>query len=342
MRFVLKNLFKGKIPKVNFFKEIFLQTSYFSLSKKIFRSIDEFKPDIIYLWISDSFWCDSVLKISKKLEIPYVIHFMDNHLESKFEDTFDEHIQNRFKSKAENLIKNANLIYTISETMADEYSKKWDCECKVFRGSLDFEEWANLRCRDIKDKNINITYVGSIEKYQIDALEDVTLAIQELNNTKQVNLNLYVNKREKLILKQKYSNNHFIKIYDHPQFIDLREILKNSSILISFYSFDNEAINYYKYSFATKIVPYMASGTPILIYGPKGINPVEYSRKGEWAEIVDSNNIQIIKSSILKLLTNQNHSEDLISKAFQVAKTDHDMKNNSDRFLRSLEASKFK
>ena len=321
------------------FKDLLIQTSYFSLNSSRLNSVKNFNPDEIYGWASDSLWADSILKISKQLKIPYVIHFMDNQVGVHHEDLLDKILNSRFNKKLDTLVTNANAVFVISEMMSKEYSHKWGCKCEVFRGSIDGSNWPDPSSTfQQSNKKKIITYVGSVEKHQVNALLDIIECVEELNDLNEsISLNLYLNEKDKMLVNEKLSTMKSVQFFKHPEFNMLRDTLIKSDILISFYSFDQSSFDYYKLSFATKIVPFMLSGRPILIYGPKGINPVEYAKSGNWAEVVDNQSIKSLKLSIKKLLDDQDFSLKISSQARHIALKDHDLMINSQRFLKSME-----
>lgn len=333
----IKNLIiKRKLLSLDVLKKILLETSYFEVSNKTFNSIKKFNPTIIYAWASDSFWTESIKRISARLDLPYVIHFMDNQIGLQKTNEIDKVIQKRFINNMDALVMNAKSIFVISELMSKEYSQRWNKECHVYRGSIDSRDWPKEDNKKISDLK-KITYVGSVEKYQVNSLLDIIKSIEMLNKSDEnIELNLYLNHQNKKNLNS-LINSDFVKIHQHPEFKMLRKILINSDILISFYSFNKTAIDYYRLSFPTKIVPFMLSDVPILMYGPKNINPIEYAKKGNWAEIVDEQSIEQLNISIKYILNNEDYRRKISQKARHVAENEHDLEKNSERFLKSLE-----
>ena len=51
-------------------------------------------------------------------------------------------------------------------------------------------------------------------------------------------------------------------------------------------NFDAETVAFIRYSMPTKVPAYMASGTPILVYGPRGTAQVDYAARDGWGHVV--------------------------------------------------------
>ena len=52
--------------------------------------------------------------------------------------------------------------------------------------------------------------------------------------------------------------------------------LQQADFLLHVESFDEDDINFFKYSLSTKIPEYLSVGRPIICYGPKNVGTVEY------------------------------------------------------------------
>ena len=102
------------------------------------------------------------------------------------------------------------------------------------------------------------------------------------------------------------------------------------------FGFDKQTINYYRYSFATKIVPYMLSGRPIFVYGPDEIEPVRYAIKGGWASVVREHDSKLLINTINKLISDKDERDNLAKRAWVAGVAEHDLYSNVNRFKNSL------
>jgi glycosyltransferase involved in cell wall biosynthesis len=53
----------------------------------------------------------------------------------------------------------------------------------------------------------------------------------------------------------------------------------------------------------SKLADCMASGTPILVYGPPGLPVVEYARREGWGQVVDSRDPAALRGAVRDLMT---------------------------------------
>jgi glycosyltransferase involved in cell wall biosynthesis len=111
------------------------------------------------------------------------------------------------------------------------------------------------------------------------------------------------------------------------------QVFSQADLLVLPINFDASSLDYVGYSFQTKLPEYMASGTPILIYGPTRSPNVRYALQETFAEVVDRPGKEPVKRGIFEMMRNQekrtrfgrrgreiafkNHSADTVRKRFR-------------------------
>lgn len=186
------------------------------------------------------------------------------------------------------LMKQSTKLIVLTKHLAEDFSK--GTPYIVIEGILDEKKIRDLVAQsDYKDNSseekIKIIYTGSVEeKYGIGKIVE---AIQMLNSEK-VQLDIYGKGNfVKKIQKNKYKNVFY------KGFLPYKEILKvqnNADFLINARSNNDE---YVKYSFPSKTMEYLASGTPVISTMLSGI-PDNY--KNHLIEIKNSSPIEIKKT----------------------------------------------
>jgi glycosyltransferase involved in cell wall biosynthesis len=130
-----------------------------------------------------------------------------------------------------------------------------------------------------------------------------------------------------------------VEIRPHPPAEGLRAALTQADALILAYGFDPRTIEYYRYSFPTKLVPYMLSATPILAYGPPSIAPIDYVVKGGWARTVTTKSPDALASELRNLMQSPGDRLGLGRLAHQAACREHDEPVVAARFREYLRAA---
>ena len=86
----------------------------------------------------------------------------------------------------------------------------------------------------------------------------------------------------------------------------------------------------------TRVPAYMASGTPILVYGPSNVAQVQYAEKLSWGLVVINRDIKLLKEAIICLIKNSKLRVKLSACACATARVGHDMQLVQENFRTSL------
>jgi hypothetical protein len=113
-------------------------------------------------------------------------------------------------------------------------------------------------------------------------------------------------------------------------------VLNAADLLVLAYGFDVSCIQYYRYSFATKVVPYMLSGRCILAYGPHSIEPIAYLQRGGWGAVVCQQGTENLAKAIEELMRAPERRHEWARLAYGAGLEEHDLDANSERFLASI------
>ena len=81
-----------------------------------------------------------------------------------------------------------------------------------------------------------------------------------------------------------------------------------------------------------KLAECMASGTPILVYGPPGLPVVEYARRDGLGKVVDRCDPEALRAAICELMGSAALREQLGRTARRLAAERHDAKTISESF----------
>lgn len=315
---------------------LLVQNSRVSFPVGIGRAMDAFRPQVIYAWTGDSLWTEVVAAAVRRCRVPYVIHFMDNHAGLQPETPLERTLHPAFLRRLGRVVAGAAAIYTISDSMGQAYQTLFGKRYEVFHGLLDTAAWPRRSPRPA-GRPFTLAFTGSVERGQTLGLADVAAAVDRLvAGGRAIRLILYLTDQYKQQWAEELAKYVCIEVRRHPDFAQLADALAGADLLVLAYGFDEHTINYYRYSFATKIVPYMLSGTCILAYGPPTIEPIAYARRGGWAAVVDERDVDALTDRIAALVGDANQRARLAVAAHEAALDEHDLIRNTKRFRDSL------
>lgn len=291
---------------------------YLAIYKKVNSKIKDFDPDIILLVPMRYSTLLEGYVVHKKINKPIVVYLMD--------DTFHDkgyHIGGYRQKIIYDLLLKANGWIMISRYLSEELSNRYNIqknEVLILHNPVD-------TTNSIKDflplerEKFIIAYAGSIHPFHADALLNIARAVYEL---RQEGID---------IVLQIYTRQDFWQHYDYyfrsfqvvnGGFIvyeNLFDTLNNADILLCTTSFDKQYFNLVSTSVFTKISDYMASGRPVLSYGPSYSANNRYLIENEVGLVFESNDIADLKSYLLKIRDEKYLQNQIIIKQFVFLKS---------------------
>jgi glycosyltransferase involved in cell wall biosynthesis len=105
-----------------------------------------------------------------------------------------------------------------------------------------------------------------------------------------------------------------------------------ADLLVLPVNFDRASRRFIQYSMPAKIAAYLASGTPLLVYGPADVPPVCYAREHGVAVIVDVQSPRVLAQAIAKVLGDEQLRARLTARAVTLARERHDIGSVLSRF----------
>jgi glycosyltransferase involved in cell wall biosynthesis len=132
--------------------------------------------------------------------------------------------------------------------------------------------------------------------------------------------------------------------WDHPKIIfhgwvgqsELPDVLRTADILFLPFSFAPEERHTVKTAFPSKTADYLASGTPILVFGPEYSTLVDYARREGFGEIVMEPDGELLVRAIQRIARDAGHREMLSQRALTVFSRHHDIAQQRAAFVRLL------
>ena len=315
-----------------------LQAScWFRAPRSVERRIRAFHPDVVYAWAADSLWARTLSKMAARYGVPFVIHFMDNHVELEARTPRERALAAVFRPTLANVASRASVLYTISDSMGEAYRGYWKKRHEVYRGANDIAlwTWSAPRARAADDL-FEIGFTGSADRSQIRALADIAAALDVLvRRGRRVRLVLYLTEQYERAARPFLERFDCVEFRRHPDMASLREALVALDALILAYAVDDESKQYYRYSFATKMAAYMLSARPILAYGPEHIEPVAYAvRTG--ALLLPDRDRNKLADAIDRFIADEPLRQRMARAAWETGRREHDRDAQAARFLASL------
>lgn len=260
-------------------------------TKELDLWIREQKPTSIFFAAGDyTFAFKIAIYISKKYNIPLYIYFTDEYYRSEISrksllsKIYKKYYRNVFKKT----IKYSKEYFCISESMEKFYRKEFEKPGKVLMNTTNFK-----KSPIHKNSNILMSYIGNLEYGRWENILDIANVVERLNkkyNNKIIFQVYSGEKNKKIIDKLNNTSGVFYKKHINPT--EVIKKINESDILLHTENFKKYNMMMVKYSISTKIPDCLASGKPLLVYGPSEVAAINY---------IQENNAGIVATNIDEL-----------------------------------------
>lgn len=282
----------------------------------------DFDPELIYLQVSTR---DTILfarELKGYLKVPSVIHVMDdwpstiskNGILKKY---WGRKIDREFRE----LMDGTDLFLSISDAMSSEYKKRYDKDFIPFHNPIDIQFWTQQTKSGyrLKGEHVKVLFSGRIGIGVGESLLDLSHAIESLN-LDGIKVKLYVqstSKDNKTLNKLRESKN--VVINPIADYSELPKIFSEADILAITNDFDQESVDYLRYSMPTKASEYMISGTPIIVYSHAETAVSRFFTSNECGHCVNERNLDQLKNGLALLIKNEQYRQGLSNNAIKIA-----------------------
>ncbi|MBQ4573413.1 MAG: hypothetical protein IJA80_09070 [Clostridia bacterium] len=292
-------------------------------SQELIDFIDDYKPDVLFMPIYfSSYLNDILLFIKKHTDVPMIGYISDdNYTLKQFSLSPFYWLERLYKRrKVKKSVNKCDLLYVISDVQKEEYEKIFNPPCKILTKCADFSD---NRKPDFKepDEVLKIVYAGNISSGRYEILSELAKSIEGINsNGKKFQMDIYtltpLKEKQKNVLSTDSVHLHPPVSYD-----EIREIQKNSDILLHCEGFSLKEKLAVHQSFSTKIVDYLETNRCILAIGDDYCASIKYFIDNNCGAVATSK--KEIKPCLMKLCSNHDLLKQYADNAWESGKKKH-------------------
>jgi len=186
------------------------------------------------------------------------------------------------------------------------------------------EEFSDATSPSLPGEPIRILYAGGIVGNAETLVRLIKTGSLERYGVPTCSLDLYVP-----LTKERFSElgwaHHLINLRGWVSNLELRRALCRADILFLPASFAKDEKAVVIAGFPTKTADYMASGKPILVFGPEYSSLVRYAREYGFAEVVTEPSDDALAKGLRDVINSPTHRRELASIALSVLSMNHDI-----------------
>jgi len=305
----------GYIAKIRQLFITVLDESKLHISKKIKKQLDVFNPEVVYTLGGSYNALKLSYKISKKYNIPIVIHHMDNWLHCiQWEDNILlKPYLRRLRKITYKCYERTNLGLTISDKMAKDFTIEIGKQHYSIMNPVKNRQMCTKKELDMKE--VIIIYAGGLHLNRFKQLIELAREMENYNQSYNYKYKLlvYTSNSDKGLYEKLFIKFDCVTFMEQVKHEHIFDVYNEADALLHVESETIQNIDYIKYSVSTKISEYLSSGKPLIYYGPSNIYLFELLSDNKIAIIIDKNK-PIMKQ--IERIANAELMSDLTDRAY--------------------------
>ena len=179
-----------------------------------------------------------------------------------------------------------------------------------------------------------IIYTGRIYWPQIESLKNLIRTVSEMNDL-EIKLKIYSPHPKEYLKEIGIIESEKVEILvASPN--EMPEIQNSADILFLPLSWNTKSQSIIDTATPGKLTDYLIAGKPILIHAPETTFLAKYAKENNFAEVVDKEDSELLKTAINKLVNNKEYASMLIQNAKKTFLKNHDATINAKIFTKII------
>lgn len=255
------------------------------LNKSFKKFIEDSKPDVVFCFgQTDPLTYKAVQYIKHNTQAKIISYYVD-HLYHQGPQYFN--FLNRIENhRLLNIAKFSDKCYAISEKMCIEYSELYSREFMLLHKGCEV-------CQPKTSLNspVRLLYAGNLYYNRDKVLIALASAIKRINQgTNKARLDIYSGSRVSAQTLSALNIPDSSTLHKARPYDEVKELMKESDIVLHVESFDKKEMDRVRLSFSTKITDCMQSGSMMLAIGPSSVSSIDYAIRVPGCVVVDNLN----------------------------------------------------
>lgn len=295
------------------------------------KFVDAFAPEIVLLQAGDTpSMYDLARSISEKRNIPLVIYNSEDHvlrkhnyfphsLLGKLTYPIFHHILNGSFVKT---LKRSSYVVYISDKLQKEYQKLYSHNSSVIYTSTNVTANKQNHCND----PLKISYFGNLDFERYISLVDIANAFSAEDSRTVVDVYGKITAPE---IHDALVNCKSICTHGFVPYEVIRDVIKNSDVLLHTESFSDSFQRINSNYFSTKIADCLASGKSFFAYAPGHIAFMEYLSENKAAIL--ANKPEKLRETVANIVMSEEFRTQYVEKALWLANENHNFEKNKEK-----------
>lgn len=245
--------------------------------------IEEFQPNLMVTFAkSTPQYYLTVKFLRENYHIPLFSWIADDEYTALAQKGFEKKIQN-----LKYILDESDAVCGCSQEICDYYNGIFSCQATPLYKSCDFTETV----KNYSDHSLKIVYAGNLLYGRMEIIKRIADYLEEYGHlSENVSFDIYSNTTLSVEEKSFFQQKTFTKYMGCQDYQTIKTRLSEADIVLHVESFHNEQILQTKYSFSTKIIDCLQSGSVLLAIGPSELASISYVSRIPGAYVIDDPN----------------------------------------------------
>lgn len=300
------------------------------LSPKLEAYIEAFRPQLLYTILGGNGIVDLIELVQARWRLPLVVHVMDDWRDTVYGNGWLSPWQRgMLNRKIRRLMQVASRRFGICDAMADAMARDYGVPFQVFQNGIDTARWHAVARTDTTPlRPARLLYSGAMLPFaQAEAVIEAAQTVDRLAaEGMEIAFDIHCPSAHAAAYRDRLSGLRAVRL--RPQFAawdDYVAAVATADMLLLPVNFDAASVRYIRYSMPTKVPEYLASGTPVLVYGPAEVAQVEYALRDGWGLPVTARDPVELAAAIRRLTQDTALRARLSARARRLAVERHDL-----------------
>lgn len=271
----------NKIQLFYFLNELIFSSKIW-FNRKLKNYLKDDIPDICFSFAIADPYRYAICKYLKKKSVPVVLYIADDVYNSYISKS--NYISRRYKKRFEEMMRMADIVYGASVQMCEAYQQMFNVPVRVL--------YKGCQISYPKDKlntPLRIVYAGNLLYGRADTLSKLAEAVHNINSQMGgvAQLEVYSSTSVSSETLNRLNIESSSRFMGARTYEDVIKIMHDADFVLHVESFLDKQKKIVRYSFSTKIMDCLQSGSVLMVIGPKGISSVEYPRGIPGVVVID-------------------------------------------------------
>jgi glycosyltransferase involved in cell wall biosynthesis len=253
---------------------------------------------------------------ARRLRLPFYAHMHDLWMENIPSGTAAA----RFAEQWEPVIlKQSTRVLCMTDTMQKHYENKYGIRTDLLPHTVtehDYQSAPTQMCPPVMPKP-TILFVGEVSPIMnIDALKVLAATAELLPQEYEL---LFCTSSDLPALNRLGIQSSRLRV-QYVSRAEVQRLQREAHLLVAPLSHKNCSNDEVRTVFSTKLLEYLVSGRPIVVFAPEGSYHVESARKNGWGYVVTEDSPLALASAIMKVVTDENLAAHLVQGALREAR----------------------